>query len=266
MSILQTDKFIIFHYRPGDGGKFLTNCLGLSSQFVLQDQNLAQKQLDNQLDSAQKFNLIMDRLNRASANWNDLGLGDWYFGTIITKDFDESQLHPVCGKIHAQNLFFTACCHTTDEIHSTLKNWPNAKIISFINNKNFLSTYRPSSLDGHIMRWKEYWNNIRGANWPVTPPSTLDEIRSLPRVIQDELETTFSNVIYQHINCTIDTLPFILGPTLHPIFIWDCDWYLDAEATVNSVECLYNLLGLTDFNPEWVKAYWSKWVEKLTVS
>ena len=258
MSIFQTDKLIILYYRPGAGGKFLANCLGLSSQVVLQDADFAQQQLDGKLDTAQKFNHLISRLDDTKVFWKDLGLGDYqYFGLPGVRG-EESQLKPICKKVHDQKLFFVAALHNITALEVLSLKWPNAKIINFVNSKNFLTAYRKVYLDKQL----KYWNQIKSSDWPETPPGTVKEIRMLPQNIQDTLKKQFQNEIYSNIEPTTDDIgTFVKSDQL--IFTWDCDWYNNEESTAQSIENIYNLLGLTDFNPTLIKLYWNKWIEKL---
>ena len=260
MSIFETDKLIILFYRPGAGGKFLANCLGLSSQAVLQDANFAQQQLDGGLDSVQKFDLIMNRLDEATVYWKDLGLGDYqYFGQSLENIVKESQLKSICKHVNDQNLFFIAVSHSIKTLERMVAMWPNAKVIEFTNSANFLRKYRNGFTDNQT----RYWNKIKGPDWPDTPPGSVKEIHALPQNIQDELATQFQDLIYKNIETVPDDVCAVVKNNHQIMFTWDCDWYLDPESTAQSVEKIYNLLGLTDFNPDWIKLYWSKWVEKL---
>ena len=260
MSIFQTDKLIILYYRPGAGGKFLANCLGLSSQVVLQDADLAQQQLDSTLDTVQKFDLIMSRLDEETMFWKDLGLGDYqYFGQSLENITRESQLKSICKNVHDQNLFFIAVSHSIKTLERMLSMWPNAKVIMFANTMNFFTEYRK----GFINNQMKYWNKIKGPDWPDTPPGSIKEIQALPQNIQDELANQFQDLIYRNIKTTSDDVCAVVKNNDQLMYTWDCDWYLDPESTANSVEKIYTLLGLTDFNPVWIKLYWNKWIKKL---
>jgi len=253
----------VWNNRLVAGVKFLANCLGLSSEFVMQDQDLAQKQLDNEFDSNQKFDFLMNRLSNVKLIWNDLNLGDYkYFGGKLDMILqDQEELSPICKKVCDQNLFFVLCGHHTD-IKIILKKWPNARVICFANDENFIKKYRKSYLNDRAI----YWETIRGENWPKDPPKTLEEIRALPTHIQHDLENIFENQIYGLVNCKVDDVTFVLEQFVQdcqPFFIWDCDWYFDTDATTNAVKQLYDLLGLTDFDPNKIKTYHSEWIKKL---
>ena len=259
MSIFHSDKLIVLYYHSGAGGKFLANCLGLSSKCVLQHANLAQQQLDGELSPDQKFDLIMSRLD-CSMSWNDLGLGDsQYFGKSLDQIVDQSQLGFVCKEVCNQNLFFVACFHDIEAVNITIKKWPNAKIIHFANDLKFLTKHRTSYLN----QLSEYWQLVKGPEWPSTSPGSMKEVSQLPVFVQYELKNLFKNQIYNKVELTTEEFALLIEQD-NPILEWNCDWYLDVESTVKSIEYLYKFLGLSDFNPDWIRLYWSKWIEKIT--
>ena len=46
-----TTNIVLIYFSPGDGGKFLTNMLGLSSNAVLQNANFAEQQLEKNFNT-----------------------------------------------------------------------------------------------------------------------------------------------------------------------------------------------------------------------
>lgn len=257
--MLETDKLIILCYRPGAGGKFLANCLGVSSHCVLQDKFLAQQQISGNLDTKQKFDLLINRIDQTQQIWNDLDLGDvQYFGRPVETITDESQLNFVCKTVHDSNLFFIACVHNIKTLEHALLHWPNAKVINLTNSVNFLNTYRKN----YCNMESRYWNLIKGKDWPSEPPRSIKDIQQLDQSIQDELSNQFENTIYVYMEKTSDDVHAVMH-NQKLFFTWDCDWYFDGKETAQRVENIYNLLGFTDFHKIDVELYWSKWIEKL---
>ena len=142
-----------------------------------------------------------------------------------------------------------------------LSKWPRAKVINLTNSTNFLTTCRTA----FVHNQSGYWNVIKGPDWPNVPPNTIQEIQALPQNIQDELKYQFEDQVYNNVEHAHDDVRILLGKDHQWIFTWDCDWYLDEESTVQAIKNIYDLLGLKDFDPLWVKLYWSKWFEKLNL-
>jgi hypothetical protein len=139
---LAYDNIILVQYPSNAGGKFLINCLGLSDQFVLQDNKLAELQIAGVLPSAKKFSILLDKLNSVTDEWNDLNLGcfrlfkQWQFPVRI-------ELDPVIKLVIENKLFLCKIAHDGLTLQMLLTAWPNAKIIYFVNYKEFINRYRP---------------------------------------------------------------------------------------------------------------------------
>lgn len=51
----------------------------------------------------------------------------------------------------------------------------------------------------------------------------------------------------------------------YPVYYWSADWFLDQSLFLENLENLYQLLGLTDFNREFVTVYYEKYFKALTM-
>ena len=48
----------------------------------------------------------------------------------------------------------------------------------------------------------------------------------------------------------------------NPDFVWDAQWFLDRQQTVDQMHELYEMLHLPDYNPHWVGLYYDAWQKK----
>lgn len=249
----QTDRMIIVVYPRLTGGKFLTNCLGLSRDAVLQDKWLALRQLGNKLDPGDKYNLIMDRLGKVGPSWNDLNLGcTQYFNSNLEEDHDLLIFPPMVQSVTDRGWYAFKLGHFYSEFDRYRLIWPNAQIIKLVNYQNFIMTYRKNEKSN---RAQKYWNDVKNDDWPDRPPDSLDEYNQLSEKTRQELEILFEDEFRQtYLTDFAD---------VDSTATWNCDWYLSAEDTVESVRNFYKLFNLRDFNPDWITNYWRLWTETM---
>jgi len=133
-----SDKLVIMTYQRGAGGKFLINCLGLSKDAVLQDKDLAQKDLEGTLTPEDKFNLLIERINKIEDKWNDLGLGcyqllgvhDQLFRKEFSKEERKKCYRDVVKLLSNSNKLFFIVQHRVDWVEDIVNEWPNAKVVA----------------------------------------------------------------------------------------------------------------------------------------
>lgn len=254
-----TDRLIIVSYAPGAGGKFLINSLGLGNNAVLQHQDLCNQQLDNNLSTIAKFQLLSSRLDNVTTKWDDLGLGcQMLFGKTTPKFGLAPEINPTeeplvitetIKKVIEKNWYFFVVAHTPRHKQQLLTEWPNARTLNLYNKSyKFFDTYRTSKL-------QKYWKTVAGASWPADPPTTISELKNLPNHIQDELKNRFQNEIYKHgclyFNDSVNDTD------------WNIDWFLDEEATISNIEKLYNHFGIENFSRDLICQYRAKWLSVL---
>ena len=130
----ETNRIIFVCYPPGAGGKFLINCLGLSSHAVLQHQNLIH------FSTEQKKLVLKDKITKHTGQWKDLGLGcnellgdlklsgTLEHGAILGKlevglPFNTTAIE--LSNQSQKDFFFV--CHDEDTRAINMKVFPNAK-------------------------------------------------------------------------------------------------------------------------------------------
>lgn len=78
-----------------------------------------------------------------------------------------------------------------------------------------------------------YWNNVKGPDWPSTPPMNFQQFEELPNNVKDELINDFGGEILKHLE-TVRTLPALLysGKT-------ETDMWEQLEPHLEFVEQIY---------------------------
>jgi hypothetical protein len=266
----KTPNLVIACYISGAGGKFLLNCLGISKHVVLQDQVLANAQLNGQLLSKDKHNILLERVNNTSKTWGDLGLGcQELFGDTtykiekLEKDFI---FKPEIAELSNSELKFCLVSHDYLDLHKKLNIWPNANCILFENSQEFIQQIRPSSKWYMPTAINACWANIRGESWPLTAPQNLQEYNKLPAFIRSEVAELHNDEIIKHYN-TQDQEQKIKENVMQnqTCLIWNCDWFLNRPVFERNIQKLYNELNLDDFDADLIMSFYDTWIKKLNI-
>ena len=253
-----TSNFTIVAYPPMAGGKFLINCLALSPDAVLQDRDYAQQDLDGNLSSADKMQILRDRISKVKRKWNDLMMGCRQLSGAGTNQYREYSgdlsiltFNHVMELLSNSNKLFFIVAHDPVELRCILKIWPNARVIAFSNCLPFIT-----DRVGDVAT--EYWEIIKGSHWPSKAPKTYDELMKCPQFVIDEVNRLFPTMYEKLVDC-IERHPHDLSKTV----FWDNDLYFSAEKTVDGVEKLYQIFNLSGFNREYILEYHELWINKL---
>ena len=242
-----TSNLVVFQFPRYAGGKFVINCLGLSDNMVLQSRSLAQRQVDGTISLEDKKKYIIEHLSweDAADGWADLSLGD---AELFVSDAgtrrDEAISSLAFGKQHDRindtvkflsqqedrHLLFPIIKHTAT-IHR--ERHPNAKVIQWKNNGDFVKTRTSLLPDDRMPRDEEQWNNVA-----------------------NEIPDSFKEKFGQ--NAT-----FVLQKEAD--FLWDTNWFNSVEETLDAVHSLYNFLSLTDWDKvkEFVEEYYHLWIKAI---
>lgn len=272
-----TDRLVIAFYPPRAGGKFLLNCLGLSDNFVLQDQSLAKQQLEGKFTGRNKLELLLERLDQVDDHWNDLNLGCLeLFGDHSYKDttaafFDigrHGKFFPVIRKLSISDVYFPTVAHNLLELKNTLYHWPNAKVIQLNDSEKFRTKY-------HRTASKNFWNDIKGKDWPAQAPETIEQYFQLPEWVRKELSTHGSaaaEVIRQllwdsdkkHLDSENQKFLDQILCSCSKLYQWDVDWYLEEASMLKELQTLYEKLNLNDFNADYISTFYKAYTKKLS--
>ena len=268
-------NIIIVCYPAWTGGKFLINSLGLSEGGVLQ------QHLYLDYNYEQKIQYIKNLLTETQTTkiWKDLNLGCEQLFSIDRNsykfqyhDIILQKLGPAVHKFTNDSKYFFLVAHDTLELKSQLKFWKNAKVIFFSNYKSFLDKRRTTKPVAKNLVY--YWNTIKGPGWPDQPPTTIAELKLLPKFIQDELANEFENWILTYINYpelfdknySQHSKQIInqLGPDRS--YVWNCDYsYENVSNFLQEIQKIYNWLDLKIVNLEDLEWYYQEWTKTISM-
>jgi len=208
------DKVIILCYPQGGGGKFLVNCLSLNDQCVLSNASLAAHQLDNGgFTPAEKLSYFHEQLDRTldDGNWDDLGLGNEKLFDVPTMIYFNEYPEIICRKWNTiisrvvdQHKYLFIVAHTTHVVDACLKFWTNARVIFFKDTDAFIRQRGYYHRFHDVIALRDYWNKIRGEDWPVDPPLERNDFLQLPDWIRAELLDTHQGEIFRWVEITAD--------------------------------------------------------------
>jgi len=260
-----TNNLIIVCYPGNAGGKFLINSLGLSDNAVFQSAPFAKEQLSGNFSQTDKINYLKNELDRIGDKWNDLNIGCGHFFGIDNEfyyqyptDLIKSLLtQQIIDDITNSELKFFIVAHWPSICDEYIKVWPNAKIIYFKNTKDFISARYKNPLSST-------WDIVRGVDWPVDPPASVEELNSLPDAVRKEFNTFFPKV-YLDLKFRSSELDYYERSIINypNSIVWDTNNYFQIDDTVNGIRNLYKLLNLNNFNEKAVQDYYIAWIDKL---
>jgi hypothetical protein len=197
-----TENIVIIVFPKGSGGEFLLNALSLSDNAVLQNATLARLQLDNNLSSKEKFNILIDELSISCdgdlltthkismLNSKKLFGIDGYRYFL---DFNniESYMNSIIQLLSNSSFKFFLSTNSQIYLDIFLSKWRNAKIVKLENNNNFLEWRYNRKIDRYDFIQVE-WDKIKGEQWPTIAPKNLSDFQLLSYAIQNELIINFT--------------------------------------------------------------------------
>lgn len=220
---------LLFYWKVGAGGLFLSNCLALSEHvYTLYP------------DLSSKINFLTNSLDNQNLFWNDIYLTP----SIIEYDTPEH--------VH-KNKYTIIFEHEPENVKLHLKYWNNMDVIYFINPDLFCKTRRMlKNYDGEVIRYscqyiKNYIKKII--------PRSISHFNSLNDDMQKNLKSIFSS------NENINSFCFLENKKL--FYVWDTNWYFSENCTIMKVKEIYDYLNFSDFNEDAVRFYYKKWISKL---
>lgn len=262
----RSDQVIVTVYPQGTGGKFILNCLALGKGFLLQDQQLALQQINDQLDSQGVIALLLARIVDTKASWHDLGLGDQeFFGQdFLTQLHSTNPVEKLPDIVHqALNNGFKipAVAHTKHQLFRLLEVFSDAKIVAFINTGNFYH-YRYNDIN-------VCWKQIKGPDWPIRAPESKQEFDLFPEWVRNEITRDFGFIVSKlsrPLSMTVDEIEQQYTQALinHKNFTWDCGWFYGNDADfVHNCRELYDYVQISGFCADRVLKLRCAWLDKL---
>jgi hypothetical protein len=165
--VIENGRTIAVNYRPGAGGNFVQNCLGLSRHCVLRDRKYAEWQLTATVDEnfyQQKLAWAIETIQPGviDAGWLGYELGaNTFIGFIFSDSLKttDTDIPKVLHQAAQQNLWVTHTAHNHGWTEHLTRYWPQVRYINV-----------------HGDTWAQRWMNVKnpglpGPNgYPVTDP------------------------------------------------------------------------------------------------
>lgn len=228
------DKIILLVFEGGSGGHFLSNCLSLSDEI---DSSHGKKEGKvNHIKKCFSLQNISDSLV-----WNNILVND------IKKTDSESYFfilaHPIYYSPDSKMNKIKHC------IDRHLDFWEGCKkIIVFKNSNLFISlrkcVWKEEELNGNIERFDNFFKNISLINYFNL---TEDQQIKLKKICKDEIELYSS--------CDLNTKK--------ETYVWDTNWFLSKEDTLQNIKNLYDYFDLSGFDVNVIGWYYDLWINQL---
>lgn len=165
--MIENGRTIAVNYRPGAGGNFVQNCLGLSQHCVLRDRKYAQWQLTATVDKnfyQQKLAWVLDTIQPGtfSTTWlgHELGshrlIGFLFSSSLKTTDADIPEVLHQAAK---QGLWTTHTAHNHGWSDHLARYWP---CVRYINVHGDAWAQRWINLKNNQLEWRD-WEPSPGA-------------------------------------------------------------------------------------------------------
>ena len=244
-------KIVICHYPRFAGGKVLLNCLGLSKDFALQNYHAPILPKD-------KFIFLKKGIDDydSTTKWKDLGLGcKQLFGDDYEKWLDGifENLNAQAKDVFSRNRYLPIVSNDETMLKNFKTLFPSNVVISFYNFEKFVLSRKG---DETIIDGYNKINKIRNKMPQLKLP------KHCPRSLQEFLN--FQNEIEYHYPQFYKKLSTLTSPSFYSGQIkWNVEWFDDVDKTLNEIEKIYKILGLKDFNKEYVKYFFSQWKIKV---
>jgi hypothetical protein len=234
------DKMVIVSHPGGDGANFLINCLTFSSSVNFRNLNLKQKL------SYFRSTLLKEK----GRIWQD------YFCMHLQVNENPDNL------INSNNtfMFLKIHPHVGNDFTQSLEFWNNSKHVILFENSNLFRKLRYGygwgGVDEQFLgsTFEQYGkmtplekNDIRTRLFPVDEYDDDDdykEERIVPGKSHDMrvLTKKYPDKIFH---------------------IWDAEWFLTEENTLENIKNLYDLLGLEGYNEQVISVAYKMWMVKL---
>lgn len=267
------DKLITVSFPAGSGGHFVLAALALSEQCV----PMSKKFLKNSLNKDLILDLFLVNFKKSvdTKKWQDFGI------EIDIELLEDPSSEELPASLSNKDGYLLGVITANENYSIVRETWENLIVIHFINCAEF-GGWRTNSGNYKIA---DFWQNIQGHDWPIEAPKSAEELQSYPLKVRQELTNKFNDSIMNYFNLNefnIDPqfknefIPYTnLDPRLTEYSInytenqklipWNCQNFFSKDNTVNSIEKLYDELGLTNFNRSAVTTLYQEWIHALRV-
>jgi len=250
---------VVVSYPAFSGGKFIVNCLSLSRHSCLMDNRSAVHVLKNPGDYEFRLQQVMatlplkeDLLNWQRYEFDEVKLYGKHFETLPVPE----QLAPIVEQLSKSNLkFYTIDHNGPPNINNTLSIWPNATVVRLINCRHFQNIsiqlkstrHDATQLCGNYC--EEKYNQLCGPSWPSWEEfdQVGHDVRRIPNV--DDTVISEINQYYPWNTVSNNVVQFDMDACI-----------FDETKFLESMQQLYQTLGLDDFNRELVLKFYQAYI------
>lgn len=229
----ECDKVILVSHNGGDGANFLINCLTFSSSVNFRNFTLKEKLL-----------FFRNKLKQESGkDWKDL------FVMHIQVNQNPDVLINSGNSVIIQKTHF----HIKNELQQSLEFWKNSKNVILLENIDLFTKLRygycsngidekfESTLLGQYKKLEDYEKNII--------KNTL--------YAEDEDEDGVEVIDGHDIKGLSENYP---DKAFH---IWNVEWFLSKQDTLENIKNFYDILGLDGYNEKVISIAYEMWMTKL---
>lgn len=251
-------KIIVGHY-PGDGANFLISCLSMSDDICYKGFTKKEKVLHFFSQICNKDTKWVDPniwTGCFAAKINGVENFKFYLNEEINKKFIFKLEYNFNERIKIDNFI-------TQESFLILFENP----VIFFSLRNFFDEFGDSNLfyyDVSCYPFGFYPKDDVLNGLSVRQYFNLDKDRK--SFFEQKYNMTICEVIrrsnlcyYQHIDVESQAQFF----KKHCDYIWNVNWYLSEEDTLNNIEKIYNILGLSGYDEKVIKIMYEKWIGKI---
>ncbi len=260
------DKLICVSFPAGSGGHFIVAALSLSGRCL----PASTKWLRKTMDPKVLLDCYLTSFEQSiiANKWQDFGI-----------KMDIELLENPATECLPTDMSLLGVMFSYENYVILSKIWKNLTVIHFTNCAEF-GAWRTNAYSSNL---NHYWQTVKGANWPDTPPTSAEELESYPPTIRQELVDKFDKRIMNYLNLNeFDTdpefknehIPYTeLCPRLsgydikytdnHNVIKWNCQNFFSKANTIDGVEKLYQKLQLPNFDVTAVSTLYQKWISTL---
>ena len=173
--MIENGRTIAVNFRPGAGGNFVQNCLGLSRHCVLRDIDYVSWQLDATVDTnfyQQKLSWVLDTIQSGtfSTTWLGHELGSHRLIGFLVSDSIKTTDADIPEPLHraaSQNLWVTHTAHNYGWTKHLTRYWPTVRHIN-VHGDNWAQKWM--RIKNHALEWRDF------APSPVAYEFALDTV------------------------------------------------------------------------------------------
>ena len=260
----ETPNAVIVSFPAFSGGKFISNCLSLSSNTIFTDPHSADYLLANPQDYSKRLEVAKSTLPQKDnlLNWrnyefsNKSFYGDDFTNWIHTGTVNVANINQVVEEVTNSKVTFFMIDHSgPPTLNKLIQVWPNATVIRLINSRLFQSmcvklksdTVSLSDINGNYCI--EKYDILAGQDGPSWKQFQQEGFR----IDKFDGVTEFThNMLAEH---------YPWHTIYNKVILFDIDSCIfDSNKFLHAVSGLYQNLGFNDFAPARILDFYKSYI------